>query len=208
MGGSGTFGTTLVDAQIVGYVNTTLRLAASAVASTSTAGSSASYNYGAYLLYNIGYGVVANIPLFPWYAATRDLYNPPKQVTLYSNAGVSSSSAKKRDVAVREIVKVPRRGLLNSKDDSELESDTDRTKSGSINSSSLYEPSLHNHENYSVPVDEFAFLNRRALNIANVPTGPPDLSLAKFFTCPSGAAQNILPDFRRKCTLCQSIENR
>ncbi len=57
IGGKISGGSTLVDAQLVGYVNTTLQFAASASASGgSSSGPAASYRYGIYLLYNLGYG--------------------------------------------------------------------------------------------------------------------------------------------------------
>ena len=56
IGGKISGGSPLVDAQLVGYVNTTLRFSASASGSTGTdTGTVASYKYGVYLLYNLGY---------------------------------------------------------------------------------------------------------------------------------------------------------
>ena len=119
-GGSGIFAGTLVDAQLVGFVNSTLRFHAEAQASTSSSGgSSASYLYGVYLLYNLGYGGYANIPLFSWYATPRNLFPTPKQVTLYENSNVVSTTNAKRELEATP--KLPRRGLLNSYKGGELE---------------------------------------------------------------------------------------
>ena len=118
-GGSGIFGGTLVDAQLVGFVNSTLRFHAEAQASSGSSGSSASYLYGVYLLYNLGYGGYAKIPLFSWYATPRNLFPTPNQVTLYENSNVVSTANAKRELEATP--KLPRRGLLNSYIGGELE---------------------------------------------------------------------------------------
>ena len=58
IGGKISGGTPLVDAQLVGYVNTTLRFKASASGSVSSdTAPASSYSYGVYLLYNLGYEI-------------------------------------------------------------------------------------------------------------------------------------------------------
>lgn len=96
VGGSSLLGgVTLVDAQLVGFVNTTLRFHAdaSAVAAGDSSGAAASYmyNYGVYLLYNLGFGGHATIPLYNWYMAARSLFNTPKVIMLYLNGDVGST---------------------------------------------------------------------------------------------------------------------
>ncbi|KAK3896397.1 hypothetical protein C8A05DRAFT_40082, partial [Staphylotrichum tortipilum] len=63
IGGGSAFGVALVDAQVVGYVNNTLRFHAdvTGTVSSSTGSAEVAYNYGVYLLYNIGYGGWASI---------------------------------------------------------------------------------------------------------------------------------------------------
>ncbi|KAJ6111093.1 hypothetical protein N7486_003328 [Penicillium sp. IBT 16267x] len=48
---------------------------------------SASYTYGAYLLYNVGFGGQANILNYAWNIATTLLYTTAKQYELYSGSG-------------------------------------------------------------------------------------------------------------------------
>lgn len=99
VGGSGIVNSvTLVDAQLVGYVNSTLRFHADATGTLSTTDASAAYNYGVYLLYNIGYGGWATIPMYTWQVTSRILFDSPKVITLYSNGDVLSTTSK-RDLA-------------------------------------------------------------------------------------------------------------
>ncbi|OAA41490.1 Chitinase II [Beauveria brongniartii RCEF 3172] len=128
IGGGGSFGITLVDAQVVGYVNNTLRFHADANGQTDGAGYSGSYNYGVYLLYNIGVGGWASIVGFTWNVKSRDLFDTPKTITLYSDGGVfSSGGGKKRSeplIAGRAfhqhvdeslgLPEIEARGLLNT----------------------------------------------------------------------------------------------
>ncbi|KAK5011701.1 hypothetical protein LTR28_007843 [Elasticomyces elasticus] len=80
-------GSPLVDAQLVGFVNTTLSFQASAQGRTGTSSSSSAvYRYGVYLYYNLGYGAYATIKSFPnWALSIRYAYNPSPQLTIYEN---------------------------------------------------------------------------------------------------------------------------
>jgi hypothetical protein len=228
----GTSGLTLVNAQIVGYVNTTLNLHADVAGTVSTStGNTYSYNYGAYLYYNIGYGAVASLVGYDWYAKRHDLYHPPKVVTLYQNGGVSSSSAAlKRDVSAIDGIKLPRRGLLNSLNNAELQAVGETLPRS--------EPILQRRgdglelspTNYSVAAEH---LFRRQNNPdGNGATGQqPEFSLSQLFDCPqnSGCSDSTtatrtskkdlvtraqspalcgstLPDFRINCNIFSNVQ--
>ncbi|KAJ6114752.1 hypothetical protein N7486_000530 [Penicillium sp. IBT 16267x] len=96
--------TSLASATVTGFVNNTLRFMASAAGSisgdTTGASASASYTYGAYLLYNVGFGGQANILNYAWNMATTLLYTTAKQYELYSGSGIASTnvSTTKRDL--------------------------------------------------------------------------------------------------------------
>ncbi|KAJ6024671.1 hypothetical protein N7540_005468 [Penicillium herquei] len=110
VGGSALLGgVTLVDAQLAGFVNTTLRFHAAAAAGVSGDSSGVSagytYNYGIYLLYNLGYAGHASIPFYDWYTTTRYLFSSPKTITLYSNEDVASiptTASTKRSFSTEE----------------------------------------------------------------------------------------------------------
>ncbi|KAJ5946733.1 hypothetical protein N7454_003572, partial [Penicillium verhagenii] len=110
IGGSSLLGgVTLVDAQMVGFVNTTLRFHAGATAEVSGDSTSVSagytYTYGIYLLYNLGYGGHATIPFYEWYMSTRALFSSPRSITLYENGDLGSTSTSisaKRDLPLDE----------------------------------------------------------------------------------------------------------
>lgn len=184
----GTSGLTLVNAQIVGYVNTTLNLHADVAGTVSTSsGNSYAYNYGAYLYYNIVYGAVASLAGYNWYAKRHDLYSPPKVVTLYHKGDVSSSSAaSKRDISAIEGIKLSRRGLLNSINSAELQ------VVGQILPRS--EPVLQRRAdeldlstaNYSVAVGHL--LRRQNSPNGSPTTGQqPEFSLSQLFDCPANS---------------------
>ncbi|KAK4116057.1 hypothetical protein N656DRAFT_841568 [Canariomyces notabilis] len=99
IGGGSAFGVTLFDAQVVGYVNNTLRFHADATGtiSSSTGSAEVVYNYGVYLLYNICYGGWATIVGYTWNGQSHNLFSTPKTITLYSNGDVLSTTFK-RDV--------------------------------------------------------------------------------------------------------------
>ena len=178
-GGAGIFGSALVDAQIVGFVNNTLRFHAEAQASTGTSsGSSTSYSYGAYLLYNLGYGGYATIPFYSWNAQPRNLFSTPKQVTLYENRKVAPGSATKRDL--EDTPQLPRRGLLNSIGNIGLAS----TRQQNVRHSAAkdLEPICHLAGNHS------ALERRQQIPSGNDPAigQISTFSLANLFTCPQG----------------------
>ncbi|KAF7536258.1 hypothetical protein G7054_g4665 [Neopestalotiopsis clavispora] len=118
VGGSSLLGdTTLVDAQLAAYVNSTLRFHADATGTASTTDATVAYNYGVYLLYNIGFGGWASIPLYTWEITARNLFASPKVVTLYSNGDVLSTTYK-RDVpllASRAALDESEAGVLNTR---------------------------------------------------------------------------------------------
>lgn len=119
VGGSNILGSSvLVDAQLAAYVNSTLRFDADATGTASTTDVTMAYNYGVYLLYNIGFGGWASIPLYTWEISARNLFASPKVVTLYSNGDVLSTNFK-RDIpilAFRAALDQSERGVLNSHD--------------------------------------------------------------------------------------------
>lgn len=221
-GGAGIFGSALVDAQIVGFVNNTLRFHAEAQASTGTShGLSTSYSYGAYLLYNLGYGGYANIPFYSWNAKPRNLFSTPKQLTLYENGNVLSGSATKRNL--QGSPQLPRRGLLHSSNNLELASNRQHNVQRSAQKGIEITHDLAG--NHSV-------LERRQQIPAGIdPTvgQVSTFSLATLFTCPQGdscqpnanagtttpsrradqplrrapstACASVLPDFRCKSSI-------
>ncbi|KAJ5715268.1 uncharacterized protein N7483_012449 [Penicillium malachiteum] len=91
VGGSALLGgVTLVDAQLAGFVNTTLRFHAGAAAGASGDSSCVSVAYA----YN-----------YDWYTTTRYLFSSPKTIILYSNedvASVSTASSSKRRVSMHQ----------------------------------------------------------------------------------------------------------
>lgn len=184
----GTSGLTLVNAQIVGYVNTTLNLHADVTGTVSTStGNSHSYNYGAYLYYNLGYGAVASLIGYNWYAKRHDLYTPPKVVTLYQNGGVSSSSAaSKRDITAIDEIKLPRRGLLDNINSAGLQAVGETLRHGEPVLQRRVDELDQSSTNYSVAVE---YLFRRQNNPNGNPTTgqQPEFSLSQLFDCPQNS---------------------
>ncbi len=82
-------GGSLVDAQLVGYVNASLSFQASATASGgSDNDASAVYKYGVYMFYNLGYGAYATITGFPnWALGARNAYTPSPRFTIFEATG-------------------------------------------------------------------------------------------------------------------------
>ncbi|KAL8650554.1 MAG: hypothetical protein Q9226_005099 [Calogaya cf. arnoldii] len=109
VGGKISGGTPLVDAQLVGYVNSTLRFRAAGAASGGTTNTgTASYRYGVYLLFNLGYGAYASIKFFSnWASKPRNAFDRPKQFTIYENSG-SFSGPTKRALDALEAVPAPK----------------------------------------------------------------------------------------------------
>ena len=184
----------LVDAQLVGYVNTTLSFQAAATAS---AGSSApgtfAYRYGVYLFYNIGYGAFATVKFFPnWALAPRNAFTPSPRFTIYEKTD-SFGGATKRSIDPSEVIQLPRRGLLDdrglkltpvinyARDNSVLNADTDESQ-----------------QNKTSSIETRDILWKRADSDSSL----PDIQNPEFstkLTCPPGDPHEVrLPDFRRK----------
>ncbi|KAL8782914.1 MAG: hypothetical protein Q9213_005026, partial [Squamulea squamosa] len=193
IGGKISGGSTLVDAQLVGYVNTSLSFQASAAASGgSGSGAVASYRYGIYLIYNLGYGAYATIKFFPnWALKPRNAFNPSKRFTIYENTG-SFTGPTKRSIDAPEVVaapKFPRRGLINTWHGTEL------TPIDHVH------PPFHHDQggvelnhNQSNAVSMQSLLGKRAdSNLIDSQT--PDFTSQ--LTCPPGdSAQVRIPDYR------------
>lgn len=186
----------LVDAQLVGYVNTTLSFQATATASagSSTPGTFA-YRYGVYLYYNIGYGAYATVKFFPnWALAPRNAFKPSPRFTIYEKTD-SFGGVTKRSIDPPEVIQLPRRGLLDddrglkltpvinyARDKSVLYADTDESS----------------QQNKTSSIDTRDILWKRVDSDSSLPDAQsPDFSSQ--LTCPPGDPDEVrLPDFRRK----------
>ncbi|KAI9892808.1 MAG: hypothetical protein M1814_000967 [Vezdaea aestivalis] len=117
-GGIGKLQGTLMDAQIVGFVNNTLRFHIDAQAATSTSGASAKLKYGVYLIYNLGMGGYANFAngIYSWAVKSRLLFPESKQYPLYENQVSTSTTKGGKRSFVPRWSKVNERGLLNPHD--------------------------------------------------------------------------------------------
>ncbi|KAL8942162.1 MAG: hypothetical protein Q9216_001809 [Gyalolechia sp. 2 TL-2023] len=193
VGGKVSGGAPLVDAQIVGYVNNTLRFHASASASAGTnTGAAATYRYGVYLLYNIGYGAYATVKFFPnWALKPRNAFSPSKQFTIYEKTG-SFSGPTQRSIDISS--RLPRRGLLN-----------DSPAKGLTALDHVYSTShVDNDENdlshnISSAMSMQSLLGKRANN--PISSSSQAVNTAPL-TCPPGAAGQVrLPDYRLNCIL-------
>ena len=85
VGGLTKLGGTLMDAQIVAFVNSTLRFAAQFVAANNNGQNSASVSYGIYLLYNVGYNCYAQFPFGKgWRTGLNYLFpSGPMEIDIY-----------------------------------------------------------------------------------------------------------------------------
>lgn len=85
VGGLTKLGGTLMDAQIVAFVNSTLRFAAQFVAVNNNGENSASVSYGIYLLYNVGYSCYAQFPFGKgWRTGLNYLFpSGPMEISIY-----------------------------------------------------------------------------------------------------------------------------
>ena len=212
IGGKISGGIPLVDAQLVGYVNTSLSFQASAIASGgSGSASSLVYRYGVYLYYNIGYGAYATIRLFPnWALAPRNVFNPFPRFTIYEDTGSFSgpTASNKRSIDAKESLHLPRRGLLESRDGVKLTSIDDVGYGVSRN-----RDSTSTRWNISSSMDmDFALSKRAGIDGGD---SLPDAQTPDFsqpLTCPPGDTAPIrLPDFRCRSSMIHlenTIDNR
>ncbi|KAF1992251.1 glycoside hydrolase family 18 protein [Aulographum hederae CBS 113979] len=177
-------GGTLVNAQIVGYVNSTLNLHAEAHGSIDISGEQLStYKYGAYLKYNVGYGGRAKIPLFPWYIKSKELFDAPAVIPLYESPpqGIAAKTIPiKRDEIPADPIKFPRRGLLNKAAAVDIETpDMNRARKRADGSET-------SPANASMAIDQ---MFRRQIDPDGDPTGSkPEFSLSQLFDCPENDA--------------------
>lgn len=198
VGGKISGGTPLVDAQLVGYVNSTLRFSAKATGTVSTTtGTASTYKYGVYLLYNIGYGAYATIKFFPnWALKPRNAFNPTPRFTIYENSGTFTGPTK-RSLDVLEALpapKLPRRGLIGDWHEAKLSS-IDHIYPTSLGQAGDGQPDHNTSSSMSMQ----SLLGKRADSDSSLPDAPsPDFTSQ--LTCPPGdTAQIRLPDFRYNC---------
>lgn len=212
VGGKISGGTPLVDAQLVGYVNTTLRFAAKATGSISTTtGTTSTYSYGVYLLYNIGlvlqfsicgptddilrYGAYATIKFFPnWALKPRNAFNPTPRFTIYEKSG-SFTGSTKRSLDVLEALpapRLPRRGLIDGWHDVKL------TSLDHVYPTLDHPDGVQPDHNESSSVSVRSLLGKRADSDSSMPDAPSP-GFTSQLTCPPGdSAQVKLPDLRCK----------
>ncbi|KAL2060601.1 hypothetical protein VTL71DRAFT_9242 [Oculimacula yallundae] len=108
----------LMQAQLVGYVNSTLQFSAQVNGHVGTGSNpTATYKYGVYLLYNLGYGAVANIPLLPrWTLGNRYAFSPSRQYPIYEQTGsFAGGSPTKRAIDAGTVLAYngPRKGAID-----------------------------------------------------------------------------------------------
>ena len=198
IGGKISGGSTLVDAQLVGYVNTSLSFQASGTGSVDSTGTAASYRYGIYLIYNLGYGAYATIKFFPnWALKPRNAFNPAKRFTIYQNTG-SFTGPTRRSIEAPVVIaapKFPRRGLISDWHGAELSAIDQVHRSLHLDESS----NLNHNQSHAMSMQ--SLLGKRADDSL------PDSQNADFttqLTCPPGdSAQVRIPDYRR--TLSSSL---
>lgn len=207
VGGKISGGTPLVDAQLVGYVNTSLSFQASAIASGgSTSAGSLVYRYGVYLYYNLGYGAYATVKFFPnWALAPRNAYNPSPRFTIYENTGsfAGNAAGSKRSIEGSTTLHFPRRGLFEDNDGAKLTSiNLVRHASDSYDKDTYASP-----PNNSSADIEFLLGKRAGPLDSSLPDAQsPDFS--QQVTCPPGDTGSIrLPDFRRRSSFAYSEES-
>lgn len=182
----------LVDAQLVGYVNTTLSFEATATASLES--STPLYRYGVYLYYNIGYGAYATVKFFPnWALAPRNAFTPTPRFTIYEKTD-SFGGATKRSIDPPELIQLPRRGLLDDDRGLKLTSAIDHAGKNTV----LYADSDESQQNKTSSIDTRDIFWKRADSDSSLPDAQnPDFSSQ--LTCPPGDPDEVrLPDFRRK----------
>ncbi|KAL8697313.1 MAG: hypothetical protein Q9224_002379, partial [Gallowayella concinna] len=209
IGGKISGGTPLVDAQIVGYVNTTLRFHASAKGTIGTNQEpTANYNYGVYLLYNIGYGAYATIKFFPnWALKPRNAFARSKQFTIYENSG-SFLGPTKRSIDAPPTL--PRRALIEDSSGTELSAPIHyRSTHGHRHEHihghrHLHQGSFDLYPNESSAINVQSLLSKRADD--NSPLSSQAVNTAPL-QCPPGATGQIrIPDYRLNCVLFQNAQ--
>lgn len=189
----------LVNAQIQGILETTLDFQASGKASGGTSSASKfSYSYGAYLLYNLGYNAKAQIKGFGnWALGPRYAYSNDQKFVIYENTGTFTASpgSSKRGL-LDPPPYMPRKGLLNSLDDREISSVTERPP---VRDVIPYANSQPFNNSASIATD-FLLGRRAGISGSNSDVGSgPSLSGSQQLTCPPGNGPEVtLPDFRRK----------
>jgi hypothetical protein len=170
------------------------------------------------LLYNLGFGVYANIPYFSWAMTSQNLFPSPKTVTLYANGDVLSTVYKRDPELEARDFNSSIRGVLNSIGDGHelteptpavIESKVVTFDNGTISSYS----GLSVLSNFSDSLTGMSLLRRQSDGGETIDDGQnPDFSLAQSLTCPptscapldgSGnpnqpACNPTLPDFRSK----------
>lgn len=212
IGGKISGGSPLVDAQIVGYVNNTLRFHASAKGTVGTnQGTTATYSYGVYLLYNIGYGAYATIKFFPnWALKPRNAFNPSKQFTIYENSGSFLGNTKR---TIDAPLQLPRRGLAEDWSGTELSapnlvhSTHGHSHRRHVGHYKRHHP-VHRGEvdlslNSSSAMSMQSLLGKRADN--NAPSSSQAVNIAPL-QCPPGATGQVRnPDYRRKSRPCNDL---
>lgn len=194
-------GGTLVDAQLVGYVNTSLSFQASATASGGLDNdNSAVYRYGVYLFYNLGYGAFAVITGFPnWALSARNAYNPSPRFTIFEDTGSFSSvtTYDKRDTGTSFEVQNPQQSdtTLPARFQTQNFGAKGRHVHGNDHERSSY--AFDNNKTSSLAVDYI--LDKRTDPAGDSPLESQDPDFTQQLQCPPGdTAAIILPDYRCK----------
>lgn len=199
IGGPISGGSPLVDAQLVGYVNTSLSFQASATGSGGSDNApSATYRYGVYLFYNIGYAAYATVKFFPnWALTPRNAYSPSPRFTIYEKTG-SFGGATKRSLEVppealslSKTLKSPRKGLLLGL--------APPVSMPSHPNCPECKAGLQSPQDNVSSVDMDFILGKRADTAGDNPFQSQSPGFTQQLTCPPGdTAQVRLPDFRCK----------
>ena len=203
IGGTITGGSPLVDAQLVGFVNTSLSFQASVLPPVrSSSNPSVSYKYGVYLYYNLGYGAYAAIKFFPnWALSNRYAFNPRSSLTIYEGTGSFTkvnTANEKRSVITLEappIVRLPRRDPTNDWNGVKLTAADSHLRS--LNGHQGHDAL---HGNQSSATDRASLLGKRSDSPGDTEMLDPSTpDFTQQLQCPPGDTALIrLPDFRRK----------
>lgn len=210
-GGKITGGNYLINAQLVGFVNSTLQFAASVAASVGSG--AVTYTYGCYILYNLGYGAYATVlGNIGWATTNRYVFNPSPRFTIYEGSGSFpiSGSSKRDEIEGLSDIRLPRRGVLNSIDGDELTVVKKWDEANRLRELGAY-PDFYDPQDDLV-TGAAIFPNNFTLNHLNWKrqSGDPDVTMGEApdfteyesFKCPAGdTAQIKIPDFRYNCGL-------